>query len=106
MYISKKEQLLYYFRTVYFWRRKMNILNHYKTKNLIIMQQRYKRYLNMRLGYCKDFKLNRIGIFKELPDDVLILQDYVNQIVLRTMYIHEDIYLHSIYIKYPELFEY
>ena len=84
----------------------MSILNRYKTKNLIIKQQRYKRYLNKSQGYCKDFKLNRADIFKELPDDVLILQDYADQIVLRTMYIHEDIYLHSIYIKYPELFEY
>ena len=84
----------------------MNILNQYKTKNLIIKQQRYKKYLNKSQGYCKDFKLNHAGIFKELPDDVLILQDYVDQIVLRTMYIHEDIILHSIYIKYPELFEY
>ena len=84
----------------------MSILNRYKTKNLIIKQQRYKRFLNKSQGYCKDFKLNRAVIFKELPDDVLILQDYVDQITLRTMYIHEDIYLHSIYIKYPELFEY
>ena len=70
------------------------------------MQQRYKRYLNKSRGYCKDFKLNHVGIFKELPDDVTILTDYVDLIILRTMYIHEDIYLHSIYIKYPELFEY
>ena len=84
----------------------MNILNSYKTKNRKIIIERLKSYLNMRQGYCKDFKLNHVGIFKELPDDVLILQDYADQIVLRTMYIHEDIYLHSIYIKYPELFEY
>ena len=84
----------------------MNIINNYGTNNCIIMQQRYKRYLNKSRGYCKDFRLNHIGIFKELPDDVLILQDYVDQISLRMMYIHEDIVLHSIYIKYPELFEY
>ena len=84
----------------------MTILNCYRTKNRIIKQQRCKRYLNMSQGYCKDFRLNHAGIFKELPDDVLILEDYVDQITLRTMYIHEDIILHSIYIKYPELFEY
>ena len=84
----------------------MNILSRYKTKNLIIMQQRYKRYLNKSRGYCKDFRLNHAGIFKELPDDILVLEDYVDQIALRTMCIHEDIILHSIYIKYPELFEY
>ena len=70
------------------------------------MQQRLKKYLNKSKGLCKDLKLNRAGKFKEIPDDVLILQDYVDQIVLRSMYIYEDIILHSIYIKYPELFEY
>lgn len=65
-----------------------------------------KRYLNMSKGYCKDFKLNHVDILKELPDDVTILVDYVDQMALRTMYIHDDIILHSIYIKYPELFEY
>ena len=84
----------------------MNILNSYKTDNCIIKDQRLKRYLNTSHGYSKDFRLNHAGILKELPDDVLILHDYVNQIVLRSMYIHEDIILHSIYIKYPELFEY
>ena len=60
----------------------------------------------MSQGYYKDFKLNHTGIFKELPDDVTILVDYADQIVLRTMNMQEDILLHSIYIKYPELFEY
>ena len=84
----------------------MNILNNYNTNNCIIKNQRNIEYLNQRLGYFKHFRLNHVGIFKEIPDDVLILQDYADQITLRTMYIHEDIYLHSIYIKYPELFEY
>lgn len=84
----------------------MHIFNNYKTNNCIIMQQRYKRYLNKSHGLYKDFKLNHAGIFKELPDDVTIFTDYVDQITLRTMRIHEDIILHSIYIKYPELFEY
>ena len=70
------------------------------------MDQRYKRYLNNIRSYYKDFKLNCAGIFKELPDDVTILIDYADQMALRTMRIHEDIILHSIYIKYPELFEY
>lgn len=84
----------------------MNIPNSYRTNNFIIKVQRLKSYLNSSHGYFKDFKLNHASIFKELPDDVLILQDYADQVALRTMYIHEDIILHSIYIKYPELFEY
>lgn len=85
---------------------KMNIFNKYKTKNIIIMQQRCKRYLNMRLDYYKDFKLNHACIFKEIPDDVTILTDYADQIALRSATITSDIILQSIYIKYPELFEY
>ena len=84
----------------------MNILNSYKTKNCIIRKQRCIEYTNQRSGYCKDFKLNRAGIFKELPDDVTILTDYTDQIGLRSSFISSDIILHSIYIKYPELFEY
>ena len=84
----------------------MNILNSYNTSNRKIIIERLKRYLNKSKGLYKDFKLNRADIFKELPDDVLILQDYADQIVLRSMRLHEDIILHSIYIKYPELFEY
>ena len=84
----------------------MTILNSYRTKKCIIRKQRCIEYTNKRSGFCKDFRLNHTGIFKEIPDDVTILVDYVDQIALRTMYIHEDIILHSIYIKYPELFEY
>ena len=84
----------------------MKILNGYKTKNRIIKNQRCIEYTNQRSGYCNDFKLNHAGIFKEIPDDVTILVDYVDQIALRSMYIYDDIILHSIYIKYPELFEY
>ena len=84
----------------------MNILNRYRTNNGITKDQRLKRYLNKSQGYCKDFKLNHAGIFKELPDDVTILTDYADQMILRSMILHEDIILHSIYIKYPELFEY
>ena len=84
----------------------MNIINSYNTPNSKIIIERLKRYLNKSKGLYKDFKLNNAGIFKELPDDVLVLEDYADQIVLRSMNIHEDIILHSIYIKYPELFEY
>ena len=84
----------------------MITINKYRTKNSIIKDQRLKRYLNKSQGYYKDFKLNHISIFKEIPDDVLILQDYADQIVLRALRINEVIILHSIYIKYPELFEY
>ncbi len=84
----------------------MTILNNYMTNNCIIKQQRSIEYNNIRRGYCKDFKLNHAGIFKEIPDDVTILTDYADQIMLRSSIIQSDIILHSIYIKYPELFEY
>ena len=84
----------------------MNIVNCYKTNNCIIKDQRLKSYLNSSQGYYKDFKLNHAWIFKELPDDVTILVDYADQMILRSMRLQKDILLHSIYIKYPELFEY
>ena len=84
----------------------MNILNSYNTPNRKIIIERLKKYLNKSKGLYKDFKLNNAGILKEIPDDVLVLEDYADQIVLRSMILHEDIILHSIYIKYPELFEY
>ena len=85
---------------------KNNMINKYRTNNCRIKDQRLKEYLNKSQGYVKDFRLNNVVIFKELPDDVTILTDYADQIILRSMSIHEDIILHSIYIKYPELFEY
>ena len=84
----------------------MNMINNYRTNNWVIMLQRSIKYNNQRRGYHKDFRLNNVDIFKELPDDVTILTDYADQIVLRALRINEDIILHSIYIKYPELFEY
>ena len=84
----------------------MNIINNYRTNNCRIKDKRLKEYLNKSLVCYKDFKLNHAGIFKEIPDDVTILTDYADQIVLRSIRLHEDIILHSIYIKYPELFEY
>ena len=84
----------------------MTIFNKYNTPNRKIIIERLKRYLNNDHGYYKDFKLNHAGIFKELPDEVTILTDYADQIVLRSSIISSDILLHSIYIKYPELFEY
>ena len=84
----------------------MAIFNQYNTPNHKIMTERFKRCLKNDHVPYKDFKLNHAGILKELPDDVTILIDYADQMTLRTMYIHEDIILHSIYIKYPELFEY
>ena len=84
----------------------MNMINRYRTDNCRIIQQRCRSYLNKLCGLYKDFRLNNVDIFKELPDDVTILTDYADQIVLRSMILHEVIILHSIYIKYPELFEY
>ena len=84
----------------------MTIFNKYNTSNRKIIIERLKRYLNNDHGYYKDFKLNHAGIFKEIPDDVTILTDYADRILLRSSFISSDIILHSIYIKYPELFEY
>lgn len=82
------------------------IFNKYNTPNFNILEKRIIEYLHESHGHYKDFKLNHAGDLKELPDDVLILTNYVDQITLRLSRINSDIILHSIYIKYPELFEY
>ena len=84
----------------------MRMINNYRTKNCRIKDQRIKNYFNKSQGYYKDFRLNNACILKEIPDDVLVLEDYVDQMALRTLRINGDLILHSIYIKYPELFEY
>lgn len=85
---------------------KMRVFNHYMTPNYKILEQRSMEYTNENYGIFKDFRLNHAGDLKELPAYVLILTDYVDQITLRKQEINSEIYLHSIYIKHPELFEY
>lgn len=53
----------------------------------------------------KNLNVNRIKIFKDIPDGVEILIDYVDVTTIRTMAIPSEIIYESIYRELPELFE-
>lgn len=83
----------------------MNLINHYKTKNLDEVNKRCDLFLDHHGGHGKDdYRVNRIGFFKNLPDEIEILIDYVDVTALRTMNIPAEIIYESIYRYLPELF--
>lgn len=80
----------------------MNIINHYRTPNNNIVYDR----LGSSLGRgTKNFDVNRITYFRDIPDGIEILVDYVDVTAIRMMYIPTEIIYESIYRKLPELFE-
>lgn len=85
----------------------MHIINHYRTSNLEIVYNRAKEYLKHAGGVCgaKNYNINKIKFFKDIPDGVEILIDYVDATATRTMNIPIEIVYESIYRVLPELFE-
>ena len=84
----------------------MSVINHYRTPNLEIVYDRCDEYLKHARGRgTKNYKINRLTYFKDIPDDIEILIDYVDAIALRNMNIPSEIIYESIYRKLPELFE-
>lgn len=66
----------------------MNLINHYRTPN-----------------NDKNLNVNRIKAFRDIPDGVEILIDYVDVSAIRVMNIPTEIIYESIYRELPELFE-
>lgn len=86
--------------------RVMNIVNHYRTPNMDLVYDRGKEYLNLVGGRgAKNYNVNKIKLFKDIPDGVEILIDYVDVTAIRTMNIPSEIIYESIYRELPELFE-
>jgi len=86
--------------------RVMRIVNHYRTPNNDIVFERCKECLGLSYGRgSKNYNINRIKFFKDIPDGIEILIDYVDVIAFRTMRIPTEIIYESIYRKLPELFE-
>lgn len=54
---------------------------------------------------AKNYNINKLRLFKDIPDGVEILIDYVEVTALRTMNIPSEIIYESIYRELPELFE-
>lgn len=84
----------------------MNVLNHYRTPNYDIIWKRNTEYHGLCRGRArKNFNINRISYFKDIPDGIEILVDYVDVTAIRTMNIPTEIIYESIYRELPELFE-
>lgn len=85
--------------------RDMHIINHYKTPNNNIVFDRCSEYLGLPSGGYRNYNINKIKFFKDIPDGIEILIDYVDITAIRTMYIPTEIIYESIYRELPELFE-
>ena len=85
---------------------RMNIVNHFRTPNMELVYDRCEEYLKHSGGHGnKNYNINKIKLFKDIPDGVEILVDYVDVSALRNMNIPSEIIYESIYRELPELFE-
>ena len=86
--------------------RVMQVVNHYRTPEMKESLNRLKKQGTSR-GVFKEneFRVNKIKFFKDIPDDVEILIDYVDETAIRTMNIPLEIIYESIYRELPELFD-
>lgn len=84
----------------------MQVVNNYRTPGTIDSLNRQKEKGTSR-GLFKEneFRVNKIKFFKDIPDGVEILIDYVDVTAIRTMIIPSEIIYESIYRELPELFE-
>ena len=53
----------------------------------------------------KNYNINKLRFFKDIPDGIEILVDYLDVAAIRTMNIPSEIIYESIYRELPELFE-
>ena len=80
-------------------------VNHYRTPNNDIVYDQSAEYLNQVCGRTKNYNINKLTYFKDIPDGIEILVDYVDVTAIRTMNIPSEIIYESIYRELPELFE-
>ena len=84
----------------------MNLVNHYRTPNMDLVYDRAEANLKLAGGRGnKNYNINKIKFFRDIPDGVEILVDYVDVTAIRTMNIPLEIIYESIYRELPELFE-
>lgn len=83
-----------------------HVINHYRTPGMKESLNRLKeRGTSRGLFKENEFRVNKIKFFKDIPDGIEILTEYVDVTVIRTMYIPSEIIYESIYRELPELFE-
>lgn len=85
---------------------RMRVINHYRTDNMEKVCDRCEEYLKHAGGRgAKNYNINKIKFFIDIPDGIEILIDYVDVTAIRTMNIPSEIIYESIYRELPELFE-
>lgn len=82
-----------------------NNVNDYKTKNHEVFNKRLMKYFSIKRGGFSNFNVNKLSLYKCIPNGIEILIEYANVTVLRSMNIPTEIILESIYRELPELFE-
>ena len=84
----------------------MNLVNNYNTPNMELVYDRAKEYQKHAGGRgAKNYNINKIKFFRDIPDGIEILIDYVDVTAVRAMNIPTEIIYESIYRELPELFE-
>lgn len=84
----------------------MNVINHYRTPNHELAYDRCVEFIGKTGSRgIKNYNINNITLFKDIPDGIEILIDYVDVTAIRTMRIPSEIIYESIYRELPELFE-
>lgn len=84
----------------------MRAVNHYNTPNMDLVYDRCEEYKKLMGGRgAKNYNINKLRLFKDIPDGIEILIDYVDVTAIRTMNIPSEIIYESIYRELPELFE-
>lgn len=84
----------------------INLINHYRTPNRELALDRCEEFIGKTDGRgVKNYNINKISYFKDIPDGIEILIDYVDVTAIRMMNIPTEIIYESIYRELPELFE-
>lgn len=83
----------------------MKLVNHYRTPNIEDLANRCEAIgMTGNIG-SKNYNVNKLRLFKDIPDGIEILIDYVDVTAIRMLDIPSEIIYESIYRKLPELFE-
>lgn len=83
----------------------MRLVNHYNTPNMEDLANRCEAAGMTGSKGAKNYNINKLRFFKNIPDGIEILIDYVDVTALRIMDIPTEIIYESIYRELPELFE-
>lgn len=68
------------------------LINYYKTSNMDLLCDRVKEYLKPKQYHgTKNLNVNRIKAFRDIPDGIEILIDYVDATVIRTIHVPNEI---------------